>query len=90
MHIHVHTILTIITLKIWWSEFNINACMCLVSSACIIILFANVSQEYVEIEQRLETEERLLHFIVNGEIKKRGGQRGDSIEKTVPPRHQEL
>lgn len=47
-------------------------------------------QVYVDIQQKLETEERLLYFIKFRDIKKRGGLRGDTVEKAVPPRHQEL
>ena len=47
-------------------------------------------QDFVDIQHKLETEVRLLHFAEHGNVKKREGIRGDTMVNAVPSRHQEL
>lgn len=44
----------------------------------------------MDIQHKLETEIRLLHFAEHGNVKKREGLRGDATLIKVPPRHEEL
>ena len=76
MHTHMHTT-------------HIHTCMhTLTCNTNIHTHFARIQQKFVDILEKLETENKLLHFAEHGQIKKRDGQRGDSQAQRKPKKNE--